>query len=77
MGCWRSTGISQRFIDELKEYCSQNEKIEKVILFGSRARGDYQKTSDIDLAVVSKQATHSEQNLIEQAIIELSTPLKM
>ena len=52
MGCWRSTGISQRFIDELKEYCSQNEKIEKVILFGSRARGDYQKTCDMDLAVV-------------------------
>ncbi|WP_418490241.1 nucleotidyltransferase family protein [Frisingicoccus sp.] len=26
-------------------------KIHRVILFGSRARGDYHKTSDIDLAV--------------------------
>ena len=26
-------------------------KIEKIILFGSRARGDFKKTSDIDLAV--------------------------
>ena len=36
----------------IKEICDIAEKyeIEKVILFGSRARGDYKKTSDIDLA---------------------------
>lgn len=26
-------------------------KIQKIILFGSRARGDYKRTSDIDIAV--------------------------
>lgn len=26
-------------------------KVEKVILFGSRARGDFKRTSDIDIAV--------------------------
>ncbi len=30
---------------------ARNNQIEKVILFGSRARGDYKRTSDIDLAV--------------------------
>lgn len=30
---------------------SRQHKIEKVLLFGSRARGDYGRTSDIDLAV--------------------------
>ena len=29
------------------------DHIRKVILFGSRARGDYHKTSDVDLAIVS------------------------
>ena len=29
------------------------DHIHKVILFGSRARGDYHKTSDVDLAIVS------------------------
>lgn len=34
----------------LEMYC---DHIRKVILFGSRARGDYHKTSDVDLAIVS------------------------
>lgn len=44
------TGIRQ---DVLKEICDLAEKhqIQKVILFGSRARGDFKRTSDIDLAV--------------------------
>ena len=29
------------------------DRIRKVMLFGSRARGDYHKTSDVDLAIVS------------------------
>ena len=29
------------------------DHIRKVMLFGSRARGDYHKTSDVDLAIVS------------------------
>ncbi len=31
--------------------CAKQNGIEKLILFGSRARGDYKRTSDIDLAV--------------------------
>lgn len=43
------TGIKLRVIEEIKEL-AQKYKIKRVILFGSRARGDYHKTSDIDLA---------------------------
>lgn len=37
----------------LKEICEIAEKchVNQVVLFGSRARGDYRKRSDIDLAV--------------------------
>ena len=37
----------------LEEICelAKLHQVEKVILFGSRARGTFQKTSDIDLAV--------------------------
>ena len=38
---------------------SQKESILKVRLFGSRARGDYKFTSDIDLAVTFAQPTQS------------------
>jgi predicted nucleotidyltransferase len=45
-------GISRRdfykFINIFKSY---SKIIEKVILFGSRARGDYRQTSDIDIAI--------------------------
>ena len=44
------TGIRPQIIQEIKEL-AQKYGIQKVILFGSRARGDYWKVSDIDLAV--------------------------
>ena len=42
-------GIKQQVLDEIREL-AQKYQIKKVILFGSRARGDYRETSDIDLA---------------------------
>jgi hypothetical protein len=74
---WNSTGISKRFMNELKRYCSTNPSINKVVLFGSRARGDYERTSDIDLALSTNHLTHSQQNLIEEDIHEMPTPLKI
>ena len=47
---YKNTGIKQAVIDEIcniAETCN----VDKVILFGSRARGDYKDRSDIDLAV--------------------------
>lgn len=71
------SGISQRFITELLMLCTKNEAIERVLLFGSRARGDYRNTSDIDLALFTNNLSHSEQNLIEADLQSLSTPLKI
>lgn len=45
------TGIKKEVLEQISELAKKN-KIEKVILFGSRARGDYHKTSDIDLATI-------------------------
>lgn len=44
------TGIRDEVIQEIREI-AEKYKVEKVILFGSRARGDFHRTSDIDLAV--------------------------
>jgi len=43
-------GIGEQVIEEIKSLAQQHD-VEKVILFGSRARGDYCRASDIDLAV--------------------------
>ena len=44
------TGIKQVVLDELISI-AERYHIEKLILFGSRARGDFRRTSDIDLDV--------------------------
>lgn len=44
-----NTGIRECVLEEIRNLAQQHE-IEKVILFGSRARGDFYKTSDIDIA---------------------------
>ncbi|MCQ6275927.1 nucleotidyltransferase domain-containing protein [Bacillus sp. V3B] len=74
---WNETGISKRFISVLQSYCLKKDHIDKILLFGSRARGDYHRSSDIDLAVFTKESSHTQQNLIEQAINEMPTPLKI
>lgn len=45
-----NTGIKSEVIDEICGFAKMHG-INKVVLFGSRARGDYQRASDIDLAV--------------------------
>lgn len=45
------TGIKLEVINEIIEL-AKKFNIYKVILFGSRARGDFREKSDIDLAVV-------------------------
>ncbi len=44
------TGIRPEVIREIKELAKKHD-LNKVILFGSRARGDYRRISDIDLAI--------------------------
>ena len=50
MGNLEPSGIKECVLDEIVNYAKQYN-LSKVILFGSRARGDYKEKSDIDLAV--------------------------
>ncbi|NTV09688.1 MAG: DEAD/DEAH box helicase family protein [Zoogloea sp.] len=47
----RESGIAQRTLAKLASLFEQTPKLERVLLFGSRARGDFRNESDIDLAV--------------------------
>lgn len=42
-------GVKAQVLEEIR-VLARKYQIKKVILFGSRARGDYHRTSDIDLA---------------------------
>lgn len=51
-----NTGIKENVLSEIRKLAEQYE-IQNVILFGSRARGDYHRTSDIDLAISGGKKT--------------------
>ena len=52
----KETGIRAVVIEEIIEL-AKKYNLNKVILFGSRARGDYKSRSDIDLAVSGGNCT--------------------
>lgn len=65
-------GLPQRTIDELLEYFRKNPEIEKVVIYGSRARGTYHNGSDIDFAIWTDN--HENVARILSELDELSTP---
>ena len=52
---WNETGIRMSVLEQIRCIADKNG-INKVILFGSRARGKYRRESDIDLAVSGGKA---------------------
>lgn len=44
-------GLKERYYDELKALYFLFPNIDEIIIFGSRARGDYREFSDIDIAI--------------------------
>ena len=50
-------GLKESLIEEIVGLAKKND-VERLILFGSRARGDYKERSDVDLAFRGGNATH-------------------
>lgn len=48
-------GLTDREFAKLIELFSQDEKIEYVLLRGSRARGDYRSDSDMDITILGRR----------------------
>jgi predicted nucleotidyltransferase len=47
---------SERFIDQIKERLISELNPERIVLFGSRARGEHGPDSDVDLFIVADSA---------------------
>jgi predicted nucleotidyltransferase len=45
-------GLSEQTISDLQSIFRKQKNIEKVLIFGSRAKGNYREGSDIDLAAI-------------------------
>ena len=64
-------GLPERTINELLEFFKLKPEIQKVVIYGSRAKGTYKNGSDIDLAVWSDKDSVSE---IAAELEDLPTP---
>lgn len=65
-----------KLFDQIKKCASNYPNIYKIVLFGSRARGDYRANSDIDLAIFSKNSSNLEVANFTNDIEELDTLFK-
>lgn len=64
----------ERNLELIVNLVKSNPKVEKLILFGSRAKGTARKQSDIDLAVVCPQMSFREFLSLYSQVEELNIP---
>ena len=53
-------GLSDTVIKELQDVFRRHANIKKVIIFGSRSKGNYRAGSDIDLAVIGNDIDYNQ-----------------
>lgn len=70
------SGLTKKDIDRIKAVFSKYERIEKVVIYGSRAMGNYKPASDIDLTLMGSNIDLSLQQRIEFDLDDLMLPYK-
>lgn len=63
-------GLSDNELDVMLHILSANERISKVILYGSHAKGIDKQFSDIDPAIVGEELTRKDFNALKAALYE-------
>jgi len=67
-------GLTDEILSRITGVLSCHPEIEKAILYGSRAKGDYRKGSDIDLTFTGDNLTLAVLNRIDNELDELLLP---
>lgn len=70
-------GLKSNIIQAIQEVFIKYPFVEKAILYGSRAKGNYRNGSDIDLVLVGESLNLSEQFSIETELDDLLLPYKI
>jgi len=70
-------GLNENIIEDIINIIKQYEEITKAVIFGSRARGNYKKASDIDIALFGDKITHTINAKIYFQIDDLYMPYKI
>lgn len=71
-----NTGLNNSDIEKIRNVVALYPQVEKVILYGSRAKGTFKPASDIDLTLVGTKLNLSIQQKIEGELDDLMLPYK-
>ena len=69
-------GLNDTDIEKIRAVFSLHKELEKVVLYGSRAKGTYKPASDIDLVLVGDDLNLTIQQAIENELDDLLLPYK-
>lgn len=69
-----NTGLAISDIEKIRSVFKQYPKVEKVILYGSRAKGNFKPYSDIDLTLIGKELNLTMLQNIESDLDDLLLP---
>ncbi|MEL7639682.1 MAG: nucleotidyltransferase domain-containing protein [Solidesulfovibrio sp.] len=67
-------GLNEKTIEKIRSVLSRHPAIDKVVLYGSRAKGTHKLGSDIDLTMYSDDLSQKEMNQILDEIDSLDLP---
>jgi len=67
-------GLRNSVLDNITNVFSKCPNIEKVILYGSRAKGNYKNGSDIDLALIGEKLNIHDLNVVYLELDNLYLP---
>lgn len=69
-------GLKSLDLEQISVIFRRHPEVEKVILYGSRAKGNYKPFSDIDITLVGAKINLTLQNKIENELDDLLLPYK-
>jgi predicted nucleotidyltransferase len=69
-----SFGISDNVLDDITYVFAKYKNIDKAVLYGSRAKGNYKAGSDIDIAIFSVDINLTELNKLSTELDDLLLP---
>jgi len=67
-------GLKEDTLAAIADCMAKHPKIEKAIISGSRAKGDYRTGSDIDLVLLGQELTIKDVLMLENELDELLLP---
>jgi predicted nucleotidyltransferase len=70
-------GLKQEDIDKINQVFASYEGIDSVVVYGSRAKGNFKLGSDIDLTIIENSLTFAEFLEIENTLDDLLLPYKI